>query len=97
MNKKTILTPKTVEQLDKIKKVDILVGIPSYNNENTISHVLKAVRLGLTKYFPKFRSIIVNSDCGSTDNTRKIVRNGTDDYKGLDTILIAHEMHPYMR
>jgi len=97
MNKKTILTPKTVEQLDKIKKVDILVGIPSYNNENTIGHVLKAVRLGLTKYFPKFKSIIVNSDCGSTDNTRKIVRNGSDDYKGLDTILIAHEMHPYMR
>ncbi|MBL7083960.1 MAG: hypothetical protein ISS41_10090 [Candidatus Aminicenantes bacterium] len=97
MNKKTILTPKTVEQLDKIKKVDILVGIPSYDNENTIGHVLKAVRLGLTKYFPKFKSIIVNSDCGSTDNTRKIVRNGTDDYKGLDTILIAHEMHPYMR
>ena len=92
-----ILTPKAIEKVKKIKKVDLLVGIPSYNTENTIGHVLKAVRLGLTKYFPKLKSIIVNSDSGSSDNTRKIVRNGMKDYKGLETILIAHEMHPYMR
>lgn len=97
MNKKLILTPKTIEQIKKINKADILVGIPSYNTENTIGHVIKAVRLGLTKYFPKFKSVIVNSDCGSTDNTRKIVRNSMNDYKELDTILIAHEMHPYTR
>jgi glycosyltransferase involved in cell wall biosynthesis len=97
MNKKSILTPKTSEKVKKIKKTDILVGIPSYNSENTIGLVIKAVRLGLTKYFPKFKSIIVNSDCGSTDNTRKIVRNSMDDYKELDTILIAHESHPYTR
>jgi glycosyltransferase involved in cell wall biosynthesis len=97
MEKKIVLTPKTVEEIEKIKKVDILVGIPSYNNESTIGHVLRAVRLGLTKYFPKFKSIIVNSDCGSSDKTRKIVRNSTEDYEGLDTILIAHEMHPYVR
>ena len=92
-----ILTPKAIEKVKKIKKVDLLVGIPSYNTENTIGHVLKAVRLGLTKYFPKLRSIIVNSDSGSSDNTRKIVRKSLKDYKGLETILIAHEMHPYMR
>ncbi len=92
-----ILTPKAIEKVKKIKKVDLLVGIPSYNNENTIGHVLKAVRLGLTKYFPKLKSIIVNSDSGSSDNTRKIVRTSMKDYKGLETILIAHEMHPYMR
>ncbi len=92
-----ILTPKAIEKVKKIKKVDLLVGIPSYNTENTIGHVLKAVRLGLTKYFPKLKSIIVDSDSGSSDNTRKIVRKSMKDYKGLDTILIAHEMHPYMR
>lgn len=97
MNKKTILTPSADKKIDEIKKADILVGIPSYNNESTIGHVIKAVRLGLTKYFPKFKSIIVNSDCGSTDKTRKIVKNNLGDYKALETILIAHEMHPYMR
>lgn len=97
MNKNTVLTPKTIEEVEKIKKADILVGIPSYNTENTIGHVIKAVRLGLTKYFPKIKSIIVNSDCGSADNTRKIARNNLTDYKEFGSILIAHEMHPYMR
>lgn len=94
---KSILTEKTQEKVNEIKKADILVGIPSYNNENTIGHVIKAVRLGLTKYFPKFKNVIVNSDCGSTDKTRQIVRNNLNDYQELETILIAHEMHPYMR
>jgi len=94
---KSILTERTQEKVNEIKKADILVGIPSYNNENTIGHVIKAVRLGLTKYFPKFKSVIVNSDCGSTDKTRQIVRNNLNDYQELETILIAHEMHPYMR
>ena len=97
MNNKTILTPKAHKKMGEIKKADILIGIPSYNNENTIGHVIKAVRLGLTKYFPKFKSVIVNSDCGSTDKTRKIVKNNLGDYKDLETILIAHEMHPYIR
>ena len=81
---KSILTEKTQEKVSEIKKADILVGIPSYNNENTIGHVIKAVRLGLTKYFPKFKSVIVNSDCGSSDKTRQIVRNNLNDYKELE-------------
>ena len=97
MNKNFVLTPKTVQQIEKINQADIVVGIPSYNTENTIGHVLKAARLGLTKYFPKLKNVIVNSDCGSTDNTRKIVRNNMNDYNELETILIAHEMHPFTR
>ena len=97
MSKKHILTPKTLERVEKIKDADILVGIPSFNNEETIGHVIKAVRLGLLKFFPKLKSVIINSDCGSTDNTRKILSNHMDDYKELETILIAHEMHPYTR
>jgi glycosyltransferase involved in cell wall biosynthesis len=97
MEKKLSLTPKTVKEIKKIKKADILVGIPSYNTEGTIGHVIKAVRLGLTKYFPKFKSVIINSDCGSTDCTRKIARNHLQDYQELESILIAHEMHPFTR
>jgi len=97
MNKKIALTPKTLEKVNEIQKADVLVGIPSYNNEDTIGHVLKAVRLGLTKYFPKQKCIIVNSDCGSTDQTRKIARNHLEDLNDLGSILIAHEMHPYTR
>lgn len=97
MNKKLVLTPKTKEQVKKINRADILVGIPSYNNEDTIGHVMKAVRIGLTKYFPELKSVIVNSDCGSSDNTRKVIRNNVNNYDAFNTILITHEMHPYIR
>ncbi len=33
-------------------QVDVLVGIPSYNNARTIGHVVRAVQAGLAKYFP---------------------------------------------
>jgi glycosyltransferase involved in cell wall biosynthesis len=97
MNTKPILTPKIIERIKKIKSADILVGIPSYNNEDTIGHVMAAVRVGLTKYFPELKSVIVNSDCGSSDNTRKVVRKNMHDYEAFNTILITHERHPYIR
>lgn len=81
------------DQIEKVGKVDILVGIPSYNNEKTISHVVKAAQYGLAKYFPKFRAVIMNSDGGSTDRTREIVRK-TSIYTDLDTILVEHPVYP---
>ena len=52
-----------------LDEVDVLVGIPSFNNERTIGHVVRAVVAGLAKYFPA-RAVLVNSDGGSTDRTR---------------------------
>ena len=54
-------------------RVDIVVGIPSYNNARTIGHVVRAVQAGLMKYFPQFNSVIINSDGGSKDGTREAV------------------------
>jgi len=70
-----------------VEKVDILVGIPSYNNAKTIGHVVKAVDAGLAKYFPAKKAVIVNSDGGSADGTPDIVRNATVDHK---SILLSH-------
>jgi glycosyltransferase involved in cell wall biosynthesis len=56
-----------------IRKADIVLGIPSYNNGRTIGHVVRACYAGLAKYFPQFTSVVVNSDGGSTDNTREQV------------------------
>jgi|GEM_PF-2696726 len=70
-------------QLEEIGKTDILVGIPSYNNERTIAHVVRAVQYGLIKYFPKQRALIINSDGGSTERTREIVKEASE-YTDLD-------------
>ncbi len=59
--------------VDEIRHADIVVGIPSYNNSKTIGHVVQAAHAGLTKYFPGYNSIIVNSDGGSKDGTPDVV------------------------
>ena len=56
-----------------VRRADIVVGIPSYNNGRTIAHVVRAVHVGLAKYFPQLTAVIVNSDGGSSDRTRQAV------------------------
>ena len=52
------------------KKYDVVVGIPSYNESDTISHVTEAVGEGLEVYFSDKKCIIVNVDNNSPDNTK---------------------------
>lgn len=68
-----VLPDETLRAIESIRAVDIVVGIPSYNNSRTIGHVVSAASLGLAKYFGNYTSLIVNSDGGSTDNTREAV------------------------
>ncbi len=68
---------------------DIVVGIPSFNNADTIPHVLKAVTAGVEKYFPASRNIIINSDGGSTDGTPEVV----NEFKETNPNVIRTE-HP---
>jgi hypothetical protein len=53
--------------------VDVVIGIPSYNNARTIGHVVQAAQAGLAKYYPQLKAVIINSDGGSTDGTRESV------------------------
>lgn len=57
----------------EVRRADIVIGIPSYNNVRTVAHVVRAAQAGLAKYFPHFAALIVNSDGGSTDGTREAV------------------------
>jgi glycosyltransferase involved in cell wall biosynthesis len=68
-----ILREEVSTRLSEIGEADILVGIPSFNNSDTIGHVVRAVQAGFAKYFPDQRAILVNSDGGSSDNTHEIV------------------------
>ncbi len=54
-----------------IRRADIVIGIPSFNNAQTIGHVVRAANAGLAKYFPQLTAVVVNSDGGSTDGTRE--------------------------
>lgn len=58
---------------EAIRHADIVIGIPSYNNARTVGHVVRAAYAGLAKYFPQLTAVVINSDGGSTDNTRDAV------------------------
>jgi hypothetical protein len=83
------------DELLRLERADILVGIPSFNNAKTIGHVVRAVQAGLAKYFPNARSVVLNSDGGSRDGTPDVVRSASiDNYR---TILAAHPLLPVHR
>lgn len=82
------------EKIEEIKEADILVGIPSYNNANTIGHVVKAVQAGFAKYFADKKCVLVNSDGGSTDGTMEIVHNTAIDFQ---SILLHHRIEPIFK
>lgn len=60
---------------EKVKEADIVVGIPSYNEADNIAFVAEQASLGLKKYFPKYKSVIINVDNNSPDNTKQAFLN----------------------
>lgn len=50
--------------------IEFIVAIPSYMEADTISFVTKQVDLGLTKYYGNLKSIILNVDNNSEDDTK---------------------------
>jgi len=64
----------TSKRIEEIESADILVGIPCYNNEQTINHVIQMVTHGLAKHYKDKKSVILIADGGSTDDTREVAR-----------------------
>lgn len=87
----TLLTAETEDKVRGIGEVDILVGIPSYNNVTTIGHVVRAVSAGLAKYFPRAKAVLVNSDGGSSDGTPEVVAREVVDFGAM---LISDHQSP---
>jgi hypothetical protein len=56
-----------------VGEVDLLVGVPTHNSAKTVGETLQGIRLGLLKYFPRERTVILNADGGSKDSTRDVV------------------------
>ncbi|HEV8546913.1 MAG TPA: hypothetical protein VGQ64_11505 [Candidatus Limnocylindrales bacterium] len=69
----TALTPAVRDEIARLGRADIMVGIPSFKNAATIGYVVRAAQAGLVQYFPDFRPVLVNSDAGSPDGTQRVV------------------------
>jgi hypothetical protein len=69
----TVLTPAIREEIARLERADIMVGIPSFKNATTIGYVVRAAQAGLVQFFPDLRPVVVNSDAGSPDGTGRVV------------------------
>ncbi len=61
-----------VENPDHVEKAEIIVGIPSYNEADSISYPTQVASQGLIKYFPDKQSVIINVDNRSPDGTKDV-------------------------
>lgn len=64
-------------RLEKVGSVDLVIGIPCFNNDGTISHVIDAASEGAAAHYPDKKVLIIVSDGGSTDDTREAAQEKT--------------------
>ncbi len=74
MAEEALLTDDFLRQLINVGEVDILVGLPTHNNAQTIEPVIQAIQAGILQCFPRERAVIINADGGSQDGTPDLVR-----------------------
>ncbi|MBN2467529.1 MAG: glycosyltransferase [Deltaproteobacteria bacterium] len=61
-----------VENPDHVKDADIIVGIPSYNEADSIAFPTDIASKGLVTFFPEYKSVIINVDNYSPDGTKDV-------------------------
>jgi glycosyltransferase involved in cell wall biosynthesis len=64
-------------RLEKIDHADLVVGIPCFNNDSSVGHVMDMVSEGIAQYYQGLRTVILISDGGSTDDSREIAKEKT--------------------
>lgn len=67
------LTDDFLRQLIEVGEADILVGLPTHNNAETIGAIVRTIRDGILRSFPRERAVIINADGGSHDGTRELI------------------------
>jgi hypothetical protein len=90
-----VLSDELLHHLMAVGHVDVLVGVPTLNNAPTIRPVVKAVHQTFSRYFPRDRTVLINSDGGSDDGTPNLVRNASAD--DTETLTVSHSLRTVHR
>jgi glycosyltransferase involved in cell wall biosynthesis len=64
-----------VENPSRVDSADMVVGIPSYNEADSIAFPTDVASRGLLEYFPDKKSVIINVDNCSPDGTKDVFMN----------------------
>lgn len=96
MAEESFLADEFLRQLMSVGEVDLLIGIPSYNNAATLGQTLQSVEESLRQTFVRERAVILNVDGGSADETRQIFVQSGDRrdvaHKGLTSLRTIHRI-----
>src|ERR1700691_5438874 len=89
-----LLTDDFLRQLINVGEVDILVGLPTYNNAKTIGAIVQSVQSGILRWFPRERAVIINADGGSRDGTPELVTGvSIDDARPVSNLHALRTLH----
>ena len=75
---------------------DLMVGIPSFGNAETIGYVVRAAQAGMVQYFPDLKPVLVNSDGGSPDDTPRVAVS-TESPEYIEKIILISPRHKLQR
>ncbi|MBI1852503.1 MAG: glycosyltransferase [Planctomycetes bacterium] len=70
----TALREHARRRIREIGSADLVVGVPCYNAEASVDHVVRTIARGLAEHYPNSTAVIVVSDGGSLDYTREAAR-----------------------
>ncbi|HLZ35250.1 MAG TPA: glycosyl transferase family 2 [Nitrospira sp.] len=76
------------EQCPDVRKVDLLVGLPTFDHASTVEPVVKAIVAGLEASFSRASILLVNADAGSQDGTPEMVKGAVGG--SLPVALVQH-------
>jgi glycosyltransferase involved in cell wall biosynthesis len=83
-------------EVRRVGNADLMVGIPSFSNAETIGYVVRAATAGMVQYFPELKPILVNSDGGSPDDTPRVAVS-TESPEYLEQVILVSPRHKLQR
>ncbi len=66
-----------IENPQRVKQAELVVGIPSYNEADSIAYPTEMAGAGLKRYFQDKDSVIINVDNNSPDGTKEAFLNAS--------------------
>jgi hypothetical protein len=91
----SVLSDALLRQLMAVGQVDIMVGLPTLNHATTVVDVVRAVHMSFARDFPRLRTVMLNSDGGSTDGTPELIRSVS--LTDRDVVLTSHALRTLHR
>lgn len=96
MPDESALSDDFLRQLVSVGEVDILIGVPTYNNASTVGQVAQSLEQALVRSFARDRVVIVNADGGSRDGTPEALMtdpaHSNDNAHGLVHLRTIHRV-----